>query len=66
MLELVPSVSFESVAGALWGYAEADRLILGLIVTVLAALAAVYTLTRLLRTRGGRRSASSAQQARRT
>jgi hypothetical protein len=61
----VSSVSFEVVAGvAWWGFAEADRMILGLIVIVLAGLAAVYTFMRLLRTRGGRRSGTA--QARRT
>jgi flagellar biogenesis protein FliO len=59
MLELVPSVSFERVAASWWGFAEADRMLLGLIVIVLAALAAVYTLMRLLRTRGERRSGSA-------
>jgi hypothetical protein len=65
MLKLVPSVSFERVLGAAWwGFAEADRVLLGLIVIVLAALAAVYTFMRLFRTRGGRRS-GGAEQARR-
>jgi hypothetical protein len=63
MLKPVPSVSLEM--GAWWGFAEADRAILGLIVIVLAGLAAVYTLMRLLRTRGGRRSGGAAP-ARRT
>jgi len=65
MLKLVPSVSYEAVLGAWWGFAEADRVVLGLIVIVLAASAAVYTFMRLLRTRGGRRS-GGATQARRT
>jgi hypothetical protein len=60
MLKLVPSVSFERVVGAWWGFAEADRVLLGLIVIVLAALAAVYTFMRLFRTRGGRRSGGAA------
>ncbi len=64
MLKLVPSVSFEEVVGVAWGFAEADRVLLGLIVIVLAASAAVYTFMRLLRTREGRRS-GSAKQARR-
>jgi hypothetical protein len=53
MLKLVPSVSFESAAASWWGFAEADRMVLGVIVIVLAALAAAYTIMRLLRTRGG-------------
>jgi len=56
MLKRVASVSLESGVVAWWGFAEADRTLLGLIVIVLAALAAVYTFMRLLRTRGGRRS----------
>jgi len=64
MLGYVPSVSFESAAAASWwGFAEADRLLLGVIVIVLAALAVAYTFMRLLRTRGGR---GGAAQARRT
>ncbi|HWM86273.1 MAG TPA: hypothetical protein VNO33_10560 [Kofleriaceae bacterium] len=66
MLNIVSSVSLEHVVAVTWwGFAEADRMILGLIVIVLAALAAVYTFMRLLRTRGGRRSSGTAQ-ARRT
>ncbi len=65
MLKLVPSVSLEEVVGVVsWGFAEADRVLLGLIVIVLAASAALYTFMRLFRTRGGRRS-GSATQARR-
>jgi len=64
MLKLVPSVSFDMVVGAWWGFAEADRMLLGVFVIVLAALAAVYTFMRVLRTRGGRRS-GGATQARR-
>jgi hypothetical protein len=62
MLKLVASV--EEVVGVWWGFAEADRVLLGLIVIVLAAAAALYTFMRLFRTRGGRRS-GSATQARR-
>lgn len=62
MLILVASVSLSGVAAAAWwGFAEADRMILGLIVIVLAALAAAYTLMRLVRTRGGRRSTTPTQ-----
>jgi hypothetical protein len=60
MLNLVRSVSLEEVVGAWWGFAEADRMVLGLIVIVLAGLAAVYTFMRLHRTRGGRRAGGAA------
>ena len=51
MLKLVSSVSSGWLVGSWWGFAEADRVVLGLMVIVLAALAAVYTVMRLLRTR---------------
>ena len=47
----VSSVSIVSVVGAWWGVAEADEMFLGLSVAVLAALAAMYTFMRLVRTR---------------
>jgi hypothetical protein len=64
MLKLVPSVSLERALGAWWGFAEADRMILGLIVIAFAGLAAVYTVMRLLRTRTERRSGGAAQARR--
>ena len=51
MLKVVSSVSSGWLVGSWWGFAEADRVVLGVMVIVLAALAAVYTVMRLLRTR---------------
>lgn len=68
MLKLVSSVSFGWLVGSWWGFAEADRVVLGLMVVVLAALAAVYTVLRLFRTRGDsdrRRAAGGVVHARR-
>lgn len=36
---------------AWWGFAEADRLVLGLVVAVLAALAVTYVVVRVVRSR---------------
>ena len=68
MLKLVSSVSSGWLVGSWWGFAEADRVVLGVMVVVLAALAAVYTVMRILRTRGESdrgRAASGAAHARR-
>lgn len=51
MLKVVSSVSSGWLVGSWWGFAEADRIVLGVMVVVLAALAAVYTVMRLVRTR---------------
>ena len=65
MLEFVPSAASEMVVGGWWGFAEADRLLLAVLVIVLAGTAGVYTFMRLLRTRRERR-AGGATSARRT
>ena len=52
MLKVVSSVSSSWLMGSWWGFAEADRVVLGLMVVVLAALAVVYTVMRILGTRG--------------
>lgn len=68
MLKNVSSVSSGWLLGSWWGFAEADRVVLGVMVVVLAALAAVYTVMRILRTRGEsdrRRAASGVAHARR-
>ncbi len=68
MLKVVSSVSSSWLMGSWWGFAEADRVVLGLMVVVLAALAVVYTVMRILRTRGEadrRRAAGGVAHARR-
>ena len=42
---------------AWWGFAEADRSVLGLVVAVLVALALTYFLVRLGKARAGRQQA---------
>jgi hypothetical protein len=56
MLRRVSPVSPEIGLASWWGFAEADRLILALVVAVLVALAMAYT---------GMRLSQSARQARR-
>jgi hypothetical protein len=41
-----------ALADAWWSFAQADRVVLGLVVTVLAGLAVTYLAVRLARTRG--------------
>jgi membrane protein DedA with SNARE-associated domain len=68
MLKHVSSVSSGWLMGSWWGFAEADRVVLGVMVVVLAALAAVYTVMRILRTRGEsdrKRAAGGVAHARR-
>lgn len=68
MLKNVSSVSSGWLMGSWWGFAEADRVVLGVMVVLLAALAAVYTAMGILRTRGesGRgRATDGAAHARR-
>ena len=68
MLKPVSSVSCGLLVGSWWGFAEADRVVLGVMVVVLAALAAVYTVMRILRTRGEsdrKRAAGGVAHARR-
>jgi hypothetical protein len=54
MLRSVPATALERLLAAWGGVAEADRAVLGLVVAVLAALAATYVAIRLGRTRAGR------------
>jgi hypothetical protein len=58
MLRSVPATAFERLVAAWWGFAEADRSILGLVVAVLAALAVTYLVVRL-RSRAGRHERAS-------
>ena len=51
MLEGVSPVLLDRSLAAWWGFAEADRLVLGLVVAVLAALAVAYVVVRLVRSR---------------
>jgi hypothetical protein len=57
MLEFVPRSVLERSLAAWWGYAEADRVLLGLVVSLLAALALTYVLVRVTRARAARRAA---------
>jgi hypothetical protein len=57
MLRSVPRAALEPQVAAWWGFAEADRTLLGLVVAVLAALALTYVLVRLRKARAGRERA---------
>ena len=53
MLRFVPAAT--DLMAAWWGFAEADRTVLGLVVAVLAAVAVAYVLVRIGRSRAARR-----------
>jgi hypothetical protein len=55
MLRSVPASALEGLVAAWWGFAEADRSVLGLVVVVLGALAVAYLVIRRGRGRGTRR-----------
>ncbi len=55
MLRSVPATALERLVAAWWGFAEADRAVLGLVVAVLGALAVAYLVIRLGRGRATRR-----------
>jgi len=52
---MLRSVPASALVAAWWGFAEADRAVLGLVVAVLGALAVAYLVIRLGRGRGTRR-----------
>lgn len=54
MLRFVATSAHTQVLAAWWGFAEADRVILGLVVAVLALLAVAYVLMRANQTRSRR------------
>ena len=54
MLRSVPRAALEPLLAAWWGFAEADRTLLGLVVAVLVALALTYVLVRIGKARAGR------------
>ena len=54
MLRLVATPAHTQILATWWGFAEADRVILGLVVAVLAALAVAYVLVRASQTRSRR------------
>lgn len=55
--QVSPSVHMELAAW--WGVAEGDRVLVGLVVTVLAALAVAYLMMRLVQSRARRRAAGA-------
>jgi len=57
MLRSVPATALDGLVAAWWGFAEADRSVLGLVVAVLLALALTYLLVRLGKARAGRQQA---------
>ena len=57
MLRFVSSPVYSSTLAAWWGYAEADRVILGVVVAALAVLAVAYVLVRAQQARGRRAAA---------
>ena len=65
MLRSVPATAPERLVAAWWGFAEADRAVLGLVVAVLVALALTYLLVRLGKARTGRQQ-RAARPSRRT
>ena len=52
----MPATASERLVAAWWGFAEADRSVLGLVVAVLVALALTYLLVRLGKARAGRQA----------
>ncbi len=52
----MPATAPERLVAAWWGFAEADRSVLGLVVAVLVALALTYLLVRLGKARAGRQA----------
>ena len=62
MLRFVATLAHNQVLGAWWGFAEADRVLLGLVVVVLAVLAVAYL---VVRATGARRAAATALRHRR-
>lgn len=57
MLRLVTGPAHTSILAAWWGFAEADRVILGVVVAVLAVMAVAYVLVRARQARGRRTAA---------
>ena len=63
MLRFVSSPAHTATLAAWWGFAEADRVLLGVVVAVLAVLAVAYVLMRLSeesRARGSRKRRTAA------
>jgi hypothetical protein len=65
MLGSVPPRVLERSLAAWWGFAEGDQMILGLVVSVLGALALTYVLVRVSRGRTARRAGARGRAARR-
>jgi hypothetical protein len=57
MLRCVSSPTHSANLAAWWGFAEADRVILGVVVAVLAVLAVAYVLVRAQQARSRRTAA---------
>ena len=57
MLKLVSTPAHTQTLAAWWGFAEADRVLLGVVVAVLAVLAVAYVLMRAREVRSRRLAA---------